>query len=146
MLRSGSEMSLVRLALDLGAARCGGPLSAAEEELVSACAGLPPTSTGQTDHARDAIREGYDPLGKTLCQLRPPQIRRPQGLFYTPPPIVRSMVDWILYRDPLRVIDPGCGSARFSAEIIRRRPDLSLIAIDADPLQTLLTRAVLAVL
>ncbi|MHB8619861.1 MAG: N-6 DNA methylase [Chloroflexota bacterium] len=81
-----------------------------------------------------------------LCNLRPGPERRRKGAFYTPPTIVHPMVDWVLKQSPARVIDPGCGSGRFSAEIIRHEPGLEVWALDLDPLQTLITRAALAVL
>ncbi len=56
------------------------------------------------------------------------------------------MVDWALAQNPSRVIDAGCGSGRFSAEIIRRQPGLSVVAVDIDPLATLICRASLAAL
>ena len=55
------------------------------------------------------------------------------------------MVDWALDRGATRIIDAGCGSGRFTLEIIRRS-DVQVIAVDTDPLATLLTRAGIAVL
>ncbi|MBA3877506.1 MAG: SAM-dependent methyltransferase [Anaerolinea sp.] len=43
-------------------------------------------------------------------------------------------------------MDPGCGSGRFSADAARRDPAIKIIAIDRDPLATLMTRAALSVL
>lgn len=56
------------------------------------------------------------------------------------------MVRWALSREPERFIDPGSGSGRFAAAAVRARPDISVVAVDLDPLATLLTRANLAVL
>jgi len=55
------------------------------------------------------------------------------------------MVDWVLDRAVTRVVDAGCGSGRFALEIIRRS-DAQVIAVDSDPLATLLTRAGIAAL
>ena len=55
------------------------------------------------------------------------------------------MVGWTLEQAPTRVIDAGCGSGRFALEIARRS-DAQVVAVDADPLATLLTRAGLAAL
>ena len=55
------------------------------------------------------------------------------------------MVGWTLEQAPTRVIDPGCGSGRFALEIARRS-DAQVVAVDADPLATLLTRAGFAAL
>jgi len=76
----------------------------------------------------------------------PPALaRRADGAFYTPPAIVEAMARWLLAHPLARVVDPGCGSGRLAAAIARQRPDLPIIAIDTDPLATLLTRATLAV-
>lgn len=56
------------------------------------------------------------------------------------------MLDWVLSHDVARVVDGGSGSGRFIAEVIRRRPDTAAIAIDADPVASLMTRATLAAL
>jgi SAM-dependent methyltransferase len=56
------------------------------------------------------------------------------------------MVDWVLVQRPDRVVDPGCGSGRFAAEVARRSPDLDIVAIDVDPLATLTARATLRTL
>ncbi len=50
----------------------------------------------------------------------------------------------MLDRAATRVVDAGCGSGRFTLEIARRS-DAEIIAVDADPLATLLTRAGIAV-
>ena len=55
------------------------------------------------------------------------------------------MIAWSLGHHPDRFVDPGCGSGRFAASAARRDPALDLIAIDLDPIATLLTRAHLAV-
>jgi len=140
-----STTQLVALACALGADRCGGALSPQERVLCSDAlsADLPASAV---DDARRLIASGADPLGDLLCLLRDGRERRTVGAFYTPPSLVATMSDWLLGRDPNRVVDPGCGSGRFSAYVARTRPDLEIIAIDADPLATLLTRAALAVL
>jgi hypothetical protein len=56
------------------------------------------------------------------------------------------MLDWVLARQPERFVDPGCGSGRFAAGVVRRRPDVDVVAVDVDPVATLLTRAALTVL
>ena len=47
--------------------------------------------------------------------------------------------------NPLRVIDPGCGSGRFLTAAAERFPTAELIGIDTDPVATLLLRANAAV-
>lgn len=136
----------MQLAVALGATKTGGPLSAAERQLCDeARAGLA-VSEADFAEARQMIRAGGDPLGDSLCRLRSGAERRRQGAFYTPPAIVGPMVDWVLAQAPQRVVDPGCGSGRFSAVLARRSPDLEIWAFDLDPIQTLLSRATLATL
>lgn len=141
-----SEQALIHLAVALGATTIGGPLSSAESLLCEhAAMGETIPQDVNTKVAR-LIRAGHDPLGDILCKLRPGAERRRQGAFYTPPAIVRPMVNWVLEQSPARIVDPGCGSGRFSAEFVRHSSDLEVWALDLDPLQTLITRAALAVL
>jgi len=90
---------------------------------------------------RRAIETGGDPLGDELIRIRPGSERRVSGAFYTPPEIVEPMVAWALAADPVRAVDAGCGSGRFAAAVARSRPDVSIVAVDLDPVATLLTRA-----
>ena len=138
---------LLRLALDLGAATVGGELDPAEAAFLRAGAGeVPPVEASVLAATRAAILSGGDPLGEELLGWRSARERRPDGAFYTPPELVEPMVEWALAQDVRRVVDAGCGSGRFAAAVARRRPDLELVAIDTDPVATLLTRATLAVL
>jgi adenine-specific DNA-methyltransferase len=143
---ANSEASLVRLALALGAAGAGGPLFPDEVRLARAVAGLPEPDPGQVADTRSAIHAGEDPLGAAFCRLRDAATRRTDGAVYTPGQLVGPMVDWTLDRQPARVVDAGAGSGRFLAEILRRHPGIGAIAVDSDPLATLMTRAMLAVL
>jgi predicted RNA methylase len=54
------------------------------------------------------------------------------------------MVEWTLAQRPDRIVDPGCGSGRFTVAVGKRAPSRDIIAIDLDPLATLLARASLA--
>jgi adenine-specific DNA-methyltransferase len=85
-------------------------------------------------------------LGDAFCALRDPSVRRADGAVYTPREIVAPMVDWALEQQPCRVIDAGAGSGRFVAEVVRRCPSMDVIAVDADPVATLMTRAMFAVM
>jgi methylase of polypeptide subunit release factors len=143
---TGSERSLARLALTLGAAGAGGPLSAGERALARSAAALPPVPGGEAAEVRAGIGDGQDPLGEAFCRLRDPARRRADGAVYTPGQLVSPMVDWILDQSPGRVVDAGCGSGRFIGEIIRRDAGIEAVAVDTDPLATLMTRATLAVL
>ena len=140
---SSVEYSLVRLALALGATEHGGPLSLSEERLAEEVVGWPAPQPRDVQEATEAIRAGGDPLGERLIAARPQAKRRRLGQVFTPNSIIGPMVDWTLDRSPTRVVDAGCGSGRFALEIARRS-SAEIIAVDADPLATLLTRAGLA--
>lgn len=141
-----AELALARLAIDLGAARVGGPLSAMEHALLGRAMAQPPTDPWAIEATRANVLAGKDPLGDILATLRTPATRRTSGQFWTPPAIVGPMIDWVLAADPSRIVDPGCGSGRFSTAAVRRNPDIVIVGLDLDPLATLLTRAALAVL
>jgi len=141
-----TEDALLRVALDLGAARFGGPLSTQESELLSQAHSGMPTISWANDAARSAIVSGSDPLGDAFCALRSAAVRRHSGAVYTPSALVRPMVDWVLRQSPSRIVDAGAGSGRFTLEIARRNPKSSIIAVDSDPVATLMTRAGLAAL
>ena len=90
----------------------------------------------------DLIRLGQDPLGDALMHLRPPDQRRPLGATYTPSEIVSSIVAWVAERSrPVRVVDPGTGSARFLLEAGRVLPEALLVGVEIDALAALLARA-----
>lgn len=145
LFEDDAEASLLRLALDLGADQIGGPLSASERELLAEAEHVPPASNALVERSRAAILAGGDPLGEMLCRLRTPDQRRSLGAFYSPPSLVETMVDWVLHRQPGRVVDAGCGSGRFATEIARRSPAMPIDAVDIDPVATILTRAALRV-
>jgi adenine-specific DNA-methyltransferase len=141
-----SEEDLVRLAVALGATDVAGPLSPAESAVVKNALAEPGPLPLEAERARQAIEAAQDPLGAHLLRLRTPTARREVGAIYTPPLLVKGMVDWIMWQRPQRVVDAGAGSGRFTAEVARRSRDVALVAVDIDPLATLITRAMLAVL
>ncbi len=55
------------------------------------------------------------------------------------------MVRWVLERGAQVVIDPGCGSGRFALRALALDRRVRAVAVDVDPIATLLTRASLAV-
>lgn len=144
-LKIDSELALARLALDLGAEGAGGPLAAEETALIHRARTLP-ADAAAAEEARARLRRGEDPLGHVFGALRTSVDRRARGQFWTPSTIVTPMIDWARASNPTRLVDPGCGSGRFSAEAARRDPAIKIIAIDRDPLATLMTRAALSVL
>ncbi|HYN50791.1 MAG TPA: class I SAM-dependent methyltransferase [Thermoleophilaceae bacterium] len=133
------------MALSLGAAESGGPLSPEERLLVAEGVAWPEEiGEGTVRAVRQSILAGADPLGDELMRLRSPQSRRSQGAFYTPAAIVGPMVSWTAARTPARLVDAGCGSGRFALEAARRLPAVEILAVDLDPVATLLTRANMA--
>ncbi|WP_170382198.1 Eco57I restriction-modification methylase domain-containing protein [Ruegeria atlantica] len=97
---------------------------------------------------RRGIEAGGDPLGDVFCALRSPEERREDGATYTPPAIVASMIAWAQRQSktPVRIVDPGAGSGRFTIAAARAFPNAELIAVEIDPLARLLLRANAAVI
>lgn len=138
-----SESELVAAAIALGAETAGGPLAATEIALVKTAAAAPKTAV--VSRLKDLIRAGEDPLGDIFSALRSSEERRESGATYTPAPIVQTMVDWAAAtRNPVRVVDPGVGSARFLTRAGAAFPKAELVGIDVDPLAVLMARANLA--
>lgn len=97
----------------------------------------------QLADAKKAVLAGGDPLGDELIAARSAEQRRFKGATYTPAVIVRAMLDWAANHPthPARIVDPGSGSGRFLMEAAARFPKAQLVAIDVDPLATLILRA-----
>ena len=134
---------MASLAVSLGALETGGPPTAAEARLAEAAASHPPPVPRDVLEIAEQIRGGGDPLGDLLVAARPQPRRRMLGQVLTPGSITTPMVEWVLDRRATRVIDAGCGSGRFTLELARRS-SAEVIAVDTDPLATLLTRAGIA--
>lgn len=136
-----SERELIALCAALGARSVAG-WSPAEEALAG---GLPLPALPALDEVRGRIAAGDDPLGERFCRLRSADERRGRGATYTPPGIVRAMLDRAAgHATPARVVDPGVGSGRFLVAAGRRFPGAALVGVDLDPLAVLLARAHLA--
>lgn len=142
-LWSERELDLACLAVALGATSTGGELSAAEVHLATAAAALPQLPKQDIRGVAEAVRSGCDPLGDALVAVRSQPTRRVLGQVFTPEEIVTPMVDWVLDQGPTRIVDAGCGSGRF-ALAFAARSHASIVAVDTDPLSTLITRAGLA--
>jgi adenine-specific DNA-methyltransferase len=142
-----TEEALAAAAVRLGAAQVAG-WSPAEQRLAEAAAHVGRASARPGDDAAELasrILAGEDPLGEALCRLRGPAERRPSGQTFTPGPVVQSMVGWAARSGtPVRVVDPGVGSARFLLAAGRRWPDAALIGVETDPLAAMTGRAALA--
>jgi adenine-specific DNA-methyltransferase len=135
------------LAIGLGAVTVGGPLSPSERDLIETAEALgDQPGEGLVVQTARQILDGADPLGDRLCTLRTAEVRRSSGAVYTPPELVDPMVAWILDQNPDRVVDAGAGSGRFSMALAGKAPGVPLVAVDVDPVATLLTRGSLAAL
>ncbi|MBI4571454.1 MAG: methyltransferase, partial [Chloroflexi bacterium] len=140
-----SILGLVRAAVGLGALRIGGSLSQEEAFVVKLSQALPDHQSHDLEQLRELIRRGQDPLGEQYVNLRHRLSRRRTGAFYTNRKIVDSMVAWVLQEQPSRVVDAGCGSGRFSVAVAQAEAGRELVAVDTDPVATILCRASLAV-
>lgn len=140
MLGAASERELIGVALSLGAQRVRG-WSDAEQAV--AAQGVS-ASDALVERAYAGILHGDDPLGEAFGVLRSAAERRPLGATYTPAPIVSAMTNWAASRNPVRIVDPGAGTGRFVVAAGRRFPSVELVAVEIDPLASLLLRAHLA--
>ncbi len=136
-----TEGDLVAAALALGAKTVPG-WSAQESALANRAVCL---SDARIEKIRRAIKTGRDPLGDAFSRIRSPEARRKEGATYTPPRIIQSMLAWAARQEtPVRIVDPGTGSARFLLRAARRFPTAELVGVDLDPLAALMARANLA--
>jgi len=134
-----TESELIALCLALIGQQAA--LSTAERELVPASP-ITPLSSDKVETVRRAIVAGTDPLGTAFALIRSAAERRSIGAVYTPPPIVRSMLDWLVKQGrPARIVDPGAGSGRFILAAGKAFPMAELVAVEIDPLAALMLRA-----
>lgn len=136
-----SAEQLIALALKLNARAVSG-WSKQEEKLAQSGDSVPANIVRK---AQTAIGKGTDVLGDAFCLLRAAEERRELGAVYTPEPLVSAMLNWAeRYIEPVRVVDPGVGSARFLVAAGHRFPRAQLVGIEIDPLAALLARGHLA--
>lgn len=143
---SFARSQLVRAAIELGAPDWGGPLSQAEQNLIHRYSARKLPASLDIGLLRSIAASPSDPLGETWLAALGLVHRRTHGSIYTPHPIVRTMIRWVASSRLQRVVDMGCGSGRFTIEAARRCPDAEIVAVDSDPVATVLTRARLACL
>lgn len=138
-----SETGILSAAISLGARKVAG-WSSSEEALAQ---NLPPVNINALaiEALREQIISGADPLGDLFCTVRSSVQRRQQGATYTPAHIVKTMITWAQAQGrPVRVVDPGTGSARFMLEAGRRFKDIQLIGCEVDPVASIIARGNLA--
>lgn len=139
-----AEPHLAALAAKLIGSRKG--LTAAERALIDSTICL---TEDEVAEARASIVAGDDPLGSLFLAIRSAEMRRARGAVYTPTGIVAAMLDWAEAEpgaSPSRILDPGSGSGRFLLAAAKRFPAATLVAVEIDPLASLLLRANAAVL
>lgn len=111
-----------------------------------AALGTASTDTRLVASVRRDIAEERDPLGDAFVRIRSARARRADGAVYTPKPMIDAMVAWAFTRGtPDRIVDPGCGSGRYAVACGRTWPNAEIVAVDLDPLATLMTKAALTV-
>jgi len=164
------ELALVDVAVRLGASSVPGWSDTEQELAVTARQhhDRGPGCTPDLGVVRDLIQAGQDPLGEAFCRLRGRAERRVLGQTFTPPPVIDSMISWAAgatwargadgaradgtggvdgnqAAGPVRVVDPGSGSARFLIAAGRTWPHASLLGVEIDPVAAVIGRASLAV-
>lgn len=94
-----------------------------------------------------ALLEGHDLLGEHYGRIVPAERRRAQGATFTPPHVVRAMIEWARGQGVTfaRIVDPGAGSGRFVIAAARAFPAAHIIAIEKDPHIACLLRANIAI-
>jgi adenine-specific DNA-methyltransferase len=137
-----SEQQLISAALQLGARTVSG-WSCEETKLAE---NVHPCTPGDARHLRNEIRQGGDPIGAAFCNIRSAELRRSQGATYTPAVVAHAMVSWAVATKfkPVRVVEPGAGSARFLLAAAGSFPRAQLVGIETDPLAAMIARANLA--
>lgn len=134
-----TEQQLIALCLAL----IGGQdaLSAAER-MIATRASASTFKQQDIEAIRKAISGGADPLGEAFSSIRSAAARRAAGAVYTPVPIIRSMMTWLVGQGaPARIVDPGAGSGRFILAAGKAFPDAQLVAVEMDPMAALMLRA-----
>lgn len=120
-------------------------VSRAEARLIAKSDESP--SSVVVERVTSAIRSGEDPLGTAFASLRSAAQRRKLGATYTPASLIGPMSEWLAsHQRASRVVDPGAGSARFLLAAGRLLPEARLVAVEIDPLASLVARANLTVL
>ena len=121
--------------------KCHPILSRTEAELVEDAADL--VDPAVVSAVRDQIKDGLDPLGEALCQVRSAKLRRASGAVYTPFKIIEAIASWLTGQTemPARIVDPGSGSGRFLMVLAPKFPNAILVAVEPDPLSALVLRA-----
>lgn len=135
------KASLVAACMELGA----GEVSGWTRSELALTRNLPKVELNRVHELAEGISAGQDPIGDAFCQFRSAVDRRPLGATYTPLPIVRQMICGLRNKAiPDRIVDPGCGSARFLVAAGREFRKSELIGFEIDPFAGILAKGHLA--
>ena len=116
-------------------------ISTSEASLVSSANGAG-NQLDLVENVIESVQGGRDPLGDSLMRLRTKSQRRELGAVYTPVSLIDPLIAWLGAQDaPVRVVDPGCGSARLLIAAGRSFSESSLVGVEIDPLPALVARA-----
>ena len=139
------EQQLCAVAWTLAGDGCLKDVGRSEARLVAETDESP--SSAVVERVTLAIRSGEDPLGSAFASLRSAAQRRKLGATYTPASLIGPMSEWLAnHKRASRVVDPGAGSARFLVAAGRLLPEARLVAVEIDPLASLIARANLTAL
>jgi SAM-dependent methyltransferase len=74
----------------------------------------------------------------------PPRPRKATGAYYTPPQLVRLLLDHALQAGAADVLDSACGAGDFLVAVKGRAPAARIVAVDIDPVAVARCRAAVA--
>ena len=88
------------------------------------------------------VAKGDDVLGLEYCRIKSAEDRRIHGATFTPETIIESMLNWsCAHIDPVLIIDPGAGTARYAIAAALRFPNAKVVAIETDPILRIIAKA-----
>lgn len=90
-----------------------------------------------------SIQAHNDPLGDAFCIINTPEHRRDSGQTFTPKHVVTGMLEWVKRQGKVisRIVDPGAGTGRYTLASLRAHPGAKAIAIEMDPVVSVILRA-----
>ncbi len=97
------------------------------------------------ERIKAAITAGDDPLGDAYSRIRNAASRREEGITLTPQPVIDRMIELARREEnPMRVVDAGAGTGRFTLAMAKRFQNCRIVAVEKNPALALILRANLA--